>query len=82
MDVLPFVRDLLFRCGTVCCLSFVIPIILHLYLSEGIIMSLSVCVIGALSVLLFVFIIGIDKNERQGLIKTIKVKINKTGKIN
>lgn len=77
MHILPFVKELLFRCGTVCCLSFLIPAILHLYLPNGIIISFLICIIGALNVVLFVFFIGIDKSERQGLVKMIKYKITK-----
>lgn len=77
MRILPFVKDFLFRCGTVSCLSFIVPVLLQLYLPDNIIMSLIICAIGALSVILFVFIIGVDKNERRGLTQMVTLKIAK-----
>lgn len=74
MHIIPFIRNLLLKCGTVCCFSFVVPAILHLYLPNNIVISFSICIIGALSVALFVFIFGINSDERQGLVKIIKTK--------
>ena len=77
MHIIPFIRNLLLKCGTVCCFSFVVPAILHLYLPNNIVISFSICIIGALSVALFVFIFGINSDERQGLVKIIKNKISR-----
>lgn len=77
MSIIPFVKGFLLRCGAVCCLSFVVPTILHFYLPNGIIMSFTICVIGALSVVLFVFTLGMGAIERQGVVKIVKAKIGK-----
>lgn len=77
MSIIPFVKNFLLRCCTVCGLSFAVPSILHLYLPNGIIMSFAICATGALSVILFVFTLGMENDERQGVVKMIKAKIGK-----
>lgn len=77
MRIIPFVRVFVLRCGVVCCLSFAVPLLVHLYSSNGIMMSFTVCVIGAVSVAFFVFTLGMDKDERRGLVKMVKNRINK-----
>lgn len=74
MPFIPFFRTLFFRCGFVSCLSFAVTIMLHRLLPEGIFASLSVCVAGALCVAIFSFFVGLDANERDGILSMITAK--------
>lgn len=75
MRVIPFMREFVLRCGVVGSFSFAVPAIVRLYSPSGIMMSFTICAIGAISVVLFVFTLGMDNDERQGIVKIVKNKI-------
>lgn len=77
MPLVPFLKKIIVRCGSVTAFSFAIPIILHLYMPKGLITSFLICMTGGMSVLFFVYALGVDCAERMALLNVVKAKIHK-----
>ena len=75
MPLIPFLRNFVPRCGIVSVLSFIVPFLLQMCMPGGYVISLFVCVIGALCVVFFAFMLGISAEERQGILKILVAKI-------
>ncbi len=74
-SVKQFLKGVLLRCTAVGMLSSLCPTILVIYMQDGWIRFLVLCVTTLLAVLISAFFLGIDVEERQMLLKFIKTKI-------
>lgn len=77
MPLIPFVKRMMLRCGSVSVIAFSVTYIAHKTVIPGIWSTLLVCLIGASCVLMFTFLLGIDKNEKTKVLNIIKMKLIK-----
>lgn len=72
LTVMEYVEKVIIRIVAVVCLSIIVPIALHLYLSNSFLNMILVCFISCTSVLISVYLLGLSRDEKQ----KIYVKIN------
>lgn len=81
MPLLPFLKDIVMKCGVVFVLSFTIPILLRIMMPNNVLSSIFICTASVINVVSLVFAIGVDANERHAIIGVVKSKIYKKNKI-
>lgn len=71
-----FFFEVVVRCSLVLFISSVLPVILHLYLSSGLISTIYVCISGMISVMVSSLLIALTKYERQMLFAYVSAKLH------
>ena len=74
MSLLFYVKKVYFRVFLVTILAVIFPMWISMTQEDSLIRFIEVCLVSFISTLFFVFICGLNKNERMGLIRKIKRK--------
>lgn len=77
MPLKPFVKSFLLRCLYVLCVSFALPMLMHVSLPVSFLSSLITGMTGAVCVAISALYIGLDEKERTGVFGMVKSKVGK-----
>lgn len=65
LAVKEYIKKVVLRIVAVVCSSVILPLSLHIYLSDGFLYMISICFISCISVLISVYTLGLSGVERQ-----------------
>ena len=76
LDVSKYIREVVLVIGLVTLLAYILPVVTHFYMREGLIRFFVVGIISVLSCVIVVFTVGLNNQERVYLKGIIKNKLN------
>lgn len=76
MNWIKYAKEVLLRMGLVSACSIIFPSLVYFNMPSSLIRLLTICIVSALSSLTFMYLLGLDKNERIFIINKIQNKIH------
>ena len=76
MNWIKYAKEVLLRMGLVSACSIIFPSLVYFNMPSSLIRLLTICIVSAISSLTFMYLLGLDKNERIFIINKIQNKIH------